>query len=83
MKTKGRSLDVLSAIKRSIVKAAFLCLAQALIIAMARVNGDPKYKSYRNGYGLTLVTLLFRSRGTSFENLRNTPSLENELCSHP
>jgi len=42
--TKGRSLNVLSAIKRSIVvvKAAFLCLTHALIIAMARVNGDPK-----------------------------------------
>jgi len=48
-KTKGRSLDLLSAIKRSIVvKAAFLCLAHAIIIAMARVNGDPKYKLYRN-----------------------------------
>jgi hypothetical protein len=53
-KIKGRSLDVLSAIKRSIVvvKAVFLCLAHALIIAMAQVNGDPKYKSYRNGRGL-------------------------------
>jgi len=49
-KTKGRSLDVMSAIKNSIVvvKAAFLCLAHALIIAMARVISDPKYKSYRN-----------------------------------
>jgi len=38
-KTKGRSLDVLIAIKKSIVvvKAAFMCLAHALIIAMARV----------------------------------------------
>jgi hypothetical protein len=53
-KTKGRSLDVLSAIKKSIVvvKAAFLCLAHALIISMARVNGDPKYKSYRDGYAM-------------------------------
>ena len=50
-KTKGRSLDVLSSIKRSIVavKAAFLCLAHALIIAIAHVNGDPKYSSYRQG----------------------------------
>ena len=41
-KTKGRSLTVLSAIKKSImvIKAAFLCLAHALKIAMARVNGD-------------------------------------------
>jgi len=52
-KTKGRSIDVMSAIKKSIVvvKATFLCLAHALI-AMARVNGDPKYKLYRKGYGL-------------------------------
>jgi len=34
------------------MKAAFLCLAHALIIAMARVNGDPKYASYIDGYGL-------------------------------
>ena len=34
------------------MKAAFLCLAHALIIAMARVNNDPKYKLYRKGKGL-------------------------------
>ena len=52
-KTKGRSLDVLSAIKKSIVmKAAFLFLALALIITMARVNNDLKYDSYRHGKGL-------------------------------
>ena len=53
-KTKGRSLDVVSSIKKSIVKvkAGFLCLAHALIIAMSRVNGDPKYKSYRDGKAL-------------------------------
>ena len=52
--TKGRSLNVLSAIKKSIVvvKAAYLCLAHALIIAMARVNGDTKHASYRDWYGL-------------------------------
>jgi len=51
---KGRSLDVMSAIKRSIVvvKTALICLAYALIIAMARVNGDRKYKSYSSGEGL-------------------------------
>jgi len=50
-KTKRRSLDVMSAIKKSIVtvKAAMYSLAYALIIAMARVKGDPKYKSYRDG----------------------------------
>ena len=53
-KTKGRSLEVLNAIKRSIVKvkAGFLCFNHALVIAMSRVNRDPKYKSYRNGYSM-------------------------------
>ena len=70
-KTKGRSLTVLSAIKKSIVvvKAAFLCLAHALIIAMARVNGDPKYKSYRNGYLLDLpVDELLKASGVDLSN---------------
>ena len=41
-------------VKRGIVvvKAEFLCLVHAHAIAMARVNGDPKYKLYNNGYGL-------------------------------
>jgi hypothetical protein len=39
-KTKGRSLVVLSTMRRNIVfeKAVFLFFAQALIIAMAKVN---------------------------------------------
>ena len=50
-KTKGRSLDVLSGIMKSIVavKVAFLCLAHALIIAIAQVNDNPKYALYRQG----------------------------------
>ena len=49
-KTKVRSLDILSAIKRSVVvKSTILCLTHALIIAMARVNGVLKYASYRHG----------------------------------
>jgi len=70
-KTKGRSLDVMSAIKKSIVvvKAAFLCLAHALIIAMTRVNIDPKYKSYRNGRGLNQpVQDLVSASGINFTN---------------
>jgi hypothetical protein len=53
-KTKGRSIDVLSAVKKSIVvvKAAVLCLAHALGIAIAQLSNDPKYASYRDGYGL-------------------------------
>ena len=50
-KNKGRSLDVLSCIKKSIVavKAAFLRFAHALIIAIAQVNSGPKYALYRQG----------------------------------
>jgi len=53
-KTKVSFLGVLSAMKKSIikVKAGFLCLAHDLIIAMARVNWDRKYKSYRVGKSL-------------------------------
>jgi len=53
-KTKGKSLGVLSVIKKNVVKvkAGFLCLAHALIIAMTRVNGDPKYELYRDGKAL-------------------------------
>ena len=49
-KTKGRSINILSAVKKSIVvvKTAFLCLAHGLIVAMTRVKVDPKYKSYKN-----------------------------------
>ena len=44
----------MSAIKKSIVsvKAAINSLAYVLIIAIARLNGDPKYQPYRHGYGL-------------------------------
>ena len=51
VKTKELSLNVMSAIKKSIVvvEAAIKCLVYALIIAMARMNGDPKYPLYRDG----------------------------------
>ena len=70
-KSKGRSLDVMSAIKRSIVvvKAAVNCLAYALIIAMARLNGDPKYQSYRHGCGLKKpVDDLLKASGVNLSN---------------
>jgi hypothetical protein len=70
-KTKGRSLGVLRAIKRIIVvvKAAFLCLVHALIIAMAQVNGVPKYKTYRDEYQLdTPVEELFKASGVDLSN---------------
>ena len=70
-KTKGRSLDVMSAIKKSIVtvKAAIYCLAYAFIIAMAQVNVVPKYQSYRDGRGQKkLVEDLLEASGLDLAN---------------
>jgi len=52
--TTWHSPDMMTAIKNRIVrvKAALNCLAYTLIIAMARVNGGPKFQSYRDGRGL-------------------------------
>ena len=48
---------------------ALLCLAHTLIIAMARGNGDPKYKSYRDGYQLDQsVKELLRASGVDLSN---------------
>ena len=72
-KIKGRSVDVMSAIEKSIVvmKAAFLCLDHALIIAMARVNGDPKYDSNRKGRCLKQpVQVLLSPSGVNLTNRR-------------
>jgi hypothetical protein len=51
------------------VKAGFLCLPHALIIAMSRVNRDPMYKSYRNGCIIQLPVQDFLS--ASGVNLSN------------
>ena len=60
----------MSSIKRGIVvvKVAFLCLVRALAIAMARVNGDPKYKSYNNRYGLKKPDELLEASGVDLTN---------------
>jgi hypothetical protein len=51
IKSKGRPLEIMAHLKRSIVqvKAETNCLAQALLIAKARVDNDPNYNSYRKG----------------------------------
>ena len=47
VKSKGRPISVMAHLKRSIVdvKDEENCLAHALIIAISRVNKDPKYES--------------------------------------
>ena len=71
VKTEGRFLAILSAIKTSIVvvKAAFLCLAHALVIAMAKVNSDSKNELYRHGKALKkLVEELLKVSGVDLSN---------------
>jgi hypothetical protein len=49
--SKGRSLNVMIHLKRSIVEVKTEnCLAHALVIAIARVTNDPDYKAYRHGW---------------------------------
>jgi len=79
----------MSAIEWNIVsvKAALNCLAYALIIAMACVNGDPKYQFYRNGRGLKKpVEGLLKAFGwicittealRNFDNLKTTFRTKN------
>jgi hypothetical protein len=52
LKTKGRPMSESAVGKRSIVKvkAEENCLAHALIIAIAKLNNDPDYESFRKGY---------------------------------
>jgi hypothetical protein len=66
VKTKDRQLEAMAHQKRSIieVKAEQNCLAHALIIAIARLNNDPNYNSYRHGYKLKpKVDHLLRTTG--------------------
>jgi len=64
--TKGRPLETMVHLKRSIVqvKAKSNCLVHALVIAKAKVDGDPKYESYRHGYKLRpIVDRLLETTG--------------------
>ena len=56
--SKGRPLEIMARLKRSIVqvKAESNCLAHALVIAKAKVDGDDKnYQSYRHGNKISSV----------------------------
>jgi len=51
VRSRGQPLDVAAHVKHSTirVKSNTDCLAHALIIAIARLENDPNYKSYRDG----------------------------------
>ena len=52
VKAKGRTLNNMSHIKRSIVtvKSRNNCLAHALVIAIAKLENDPNYTAYTKGW---------------------------------
>jgi len=78
MATKGRPLEIMARLKRSIVqvKAESNCLARALVIAKAKVDGDDKnYQSYRHGYKIRpVVDRLIETTGIDLRAVGECPS---------
>jgi len=76
--TKGRPLETMVHLKRSIVevKAEENCLAHALI-SIARLTNDPNYEAYRKGYKIPrVVDHLLATTGIDLTNGGGTPELE-------
>ena len=76
--SKGRPLETMVHLRRSIVKvkAKSNCLAHALVIAKAIVDGDPNYESYRHGYKLRpLVDRLLETTGMNLSAGGGVPEL--------
>jgi hypothetical protein len=58
------------------VKAEQNCLAHALVIAIAKLNDDPNYKSYRKGFKIhSVVDRLLDTTGTDLSNGGGLPEL--------
>ena len=77
LRTRGRELANMAHLKRSIieVKTENNCLAHALIIAISRINEDPKYESYRKGYKIRpIVKLLLETTGIDLGNCGGIPN---------
>jgi len=75
--TKGRPLEIMVRLKKSIVevKAKNNCLAHALIIAKAKVHSDPNYNSYRHGYKIRpIVDRLFETTSIDLRAVGEYPS---------
>ena len=79
VKARGRSMESLVHLKRSIVsvKATHNCLAHALVIAMARVENDDNYTAYRKGYKIEpIVSELLARTGIDLGNGGGLPELQ-------
>ena len=85
VKEKGRSVENLSYLKKSIVtvKSRRNCLAHALIIAIARLENDINYTSYRKGYKIEAkVNELLAKTGIDLSNgggLKELQQFSNNL----
>ena len=78
VKTKGGQLAVMGHFKISIieVRAEQNCLAHALIIAIARLNNDPNYNLYRQGYKIrSAVDHILHTTGIDLSNGGGIPEL--------
>jgi len=70
IKSKGRPLDVLAHLKRSIVKvkAETNCLAHPIVIAIAKITNDPNYKAYIRGRKIgPMVRQLLETTGINLD----------------
>jgi hypothetical protein len=79
-KTKGRQIDNLAHLKRSIVRvdADTNCLTHALVIAIAKVNNDPNYNTYRRGFKIhPEVRSLLDTTGIDLSNGGGISELES------
>ena len=66
LKSRGRPFSVMAHLKRTIVevKAEENCLVHTLVIAIARVDNDPNYKTYRKGRKIRqIVQTLLKTTG--------------------
>jgi hypothetical protein len=80
IKSRGRPLDKMAHLKRSIVLviAETKCLAYALVLAKARVDNDPNYKAYVDGRMRKLrleVQYLLEETGINLHNGGGIPEL--------
>ena len=79
VKSKGRPLSVMAHVKHSIinVKAETISLADALIIAIARLKKDPNYNTYRQGYKiLPEVQQLLQTTKIDLQNGGGIPEIQ-------
>ena len=79
IKTMGRPMTVMALLKKSIlqVQAETNSLAQALIIAIAKLTNDTNYKAYRKGRKIyPKVDQLLAATGISLDNGGGIPELE-------